>query len=989
PRPPAARAARMGGWAEPLEPRQLLSATDLDAGFGTGGRAGGAFGGGGSEFTDVAVLPDGKTLAVGTRAATATDTPYWTDGDFLVARYAADGQLDPTFGGGDGWVTTDFAPGGAGGGGVDSFLDQAAGLAVLPDGRFVVAGLSRDASGNPGDDVVRMAVSRYNADGSPDAAFGGGDGKTAVGVPGDPTLSLNGVAVAATTGGRIVVAGTAYPAAYSYDAAPRFAVARFAADGSLDPTFGTGGVSADPLVTSYSDQVPPAPPAPFYALLTADALAVLPNGKLLVGGTADVAGDYGIDQRSFALARYNADGSLDSTFGDQNFPGYTVGVTGDGDVGGMVVRPDGSVVLAGSRRNAPTGTDSTQAFSVGRYAAAGPLDRAFGNGTSGNGPDGFADLPFDLGRPPEDGPSASAARGVASLPNGQLLAVGVATDEQVFADSYGGTVRRLALARLSATGAPDPAFGSAGQFTTDALSSGEAVVLQRDGKAVVAGWYGTADGVARQAGLARFQPLGTASVAGTFYRDDNGNGARNAGEPPLVGWTAYADANDNGTLDPGEPAAVSGADGTYALTGLAAGAYRVREVRLDAYARTQPAGAYPLGYYDLTLTDGQAAAGKDYGNRLSTDVIPPPTTPPVVPPGTPVPPVVPPTVPPPPPNVAPTAAADVAATPQDVPVEVDVLANDADDDRLDPGSVTVTTAPAHGTAAVNPVTGRVTYAPASGYAGTDAFSYTVADDDEVTSAPAAVAVTIAAATLGGTATSTLPDAAVAGQKSGTASRPARVSVAVANKTGATVAGPVRVQLYLSADGTLDANDAAVAEATKTLKLTAGQAKPLRVRVASYPAVPGGAYRVLAKVTAADGTAAVLAAGALAVATPFVDLTGAVPTPPVAPLAIGGRVAMSVAVGNSGNVPAVGGTAVKVYASADGTLDVAADRLVATVPARLTLKPGKAKSVRVRFALPADLAAGSVTLIAAVDADNAVVERNDGNNTVAVGPFTVG
>ncbi|MDB5297996.1 MAG: thrombospondin, partial [Phycisphaerales bacterium] len=92
-------------------------------------------------------------------------------------------------------------------------------------------------------------------------------------------------------------------------------------------------------------------------------------------------------------------------------------------------------------------------------------------------------------------------------------------------------------------------------------------------------------------------------------------------------------------------------------------------------------------------------------------------------------------------NRPPTAANDAVSTDPEVPATVAVLANDADPDG-DPLTVTAVSAPAHGTAAANP-NGTITYVPAAGYAGADAFAYTVSDGRGGT-ATAAVAVTVRA-----------------------------------------------------------------------------------------------------------------------------------------------------------------------------------------------------------------------------------------------------
>ncbi|HEX8913013.1 MAG TPA: choice-of-anchor Q domain-containing protein [Humisphaera sp.] len=112
------------------------------------------------------------------------------------------------------------------------------------------------------------------------------------------------------------------------------------------------------------------------------------------------------------------------------------------------------------------------------------------------------------------------------------------------------------------------------------------------------------------------QSAGGASVSGTFFDDANRSGSRQTGEPGLGGWQAYVDANRNGVYDAGERSAYSNSSGYYKFTGLAAGTYRIYEVRKDGWVRTKPSGAYPSGYYDVTVSGTQAVTGKDYGNYL-------------------------------------------------------------------------------------------------------------------------------------------------------------------------------------------------------------------------------------------------------------------------------------------------------------------------------------------------------------------------------------
>jgi len=99
-------------------------------------------------------------------------------------------------------------------------------------------------------------------------------------------------------------------------------------------------------------------------------------------------------------------------------------------------------------------------------------------------------------------------------------------------------------------------------------------------------------------------------------------------------------------------------------------------------------------------------------------------------------------------NGQPIAANDSATTLQDVAVEIEVLNNDTDDNnQLNPATVTVASAPTHGTTSVDSGTGKITYTPDTGYLGADAFMYTVADTGGLVSAAATVSLDVTNANL--------------------------------------------------------------------------------------------------------------------------------------------------------------------------------------------------------------------------------------------------
>jgi hypothetical protein len=102
-------------------------------------------------------------------------------------------------------------------------------------------------------------------------------------------------------------------------------------------------------------------------------------------------------------------------------------------------------------------------------------------------------------------------------------------------------------------------------------------------------------------------PVGV--VKGSAWDDLNGNGKRDRGEPPLAGQVAYLDANGNGTPDDGEPTAATAADGSFAFTGLARGAYRVRLITPGGWRVSSPGG----DVRDVVVTGPKARKVKSFG----------------------------------------------------------------------------------------------------------------------------------------------------------------------------------------------------------------------------------------------------------------------------------------------------------------------------------------------------------------------------------------
>ena len=282
----------------------------LDASFGVKGKVRTDFTATWDGASGVAIQADGRIVVVGT-AGSGVDTK------FALARYNSDGTLDASFGV-KGKVMTEFT----------AWSDGAKGVAIQADGRIVVAGIAgeglvKDRSAPRWarwrELDAKFALARYNSDGTLDASFGvKGKAMTEFTSGSD---SANGVAIQAD--GKIVAAGVAG----DYSGHPRFALARYHSDGTLDAAFGVNG-KVRTFVSAWGD--------------AANGVAIQADGKIVAAGVAaDQAGN-----SKFALARYNSDGTLDASFGVDGKVKTDFTPRGDGATG-VAIQADGRIVAAG------------------------------------------------------------------------------------------------------------------------------------------------------------------------------------------------------------------------------------------------------------------------------------------------------------------------------------------------------------------------------------------------------------------------------------------------------------------------------------------------------------------------------------------------------------------------------------------------------------------------------------------------------------------
>jgi uncharacterized delta-60 repeat protein len=302
-------------------------------------------------------------------------------------------------------------------GGTDSYGDEAQAVALQCDGKIVVAGTSA-LQISPGGYRPRLALARLNSNGTLDTSFGSG-GKVIV----DYYFpDANGVAI--LPDGKIVV-GTSY--AFS------FAVLRFNADGTLDSGFGSGGIGSD-------------------STSSPKCLTVQPDGKIVQGG-----GD-----PACVLVRYNSDGSRDSSFGDG---GHVIAsVSGDEDqVVDAAIQADGKIVTAIQDLGS---ANPFHDFWLARFNVDGSFDTTFGSG-------GKVHTFFN---------------------SGFCTSVAVRNDGKIIAGGRAGFGTGFGLTCYQPDGSLDTSFGDGGKATTsfpEPYATIEALAIDSNGLIVAAGYADT------------------------------------------------------------------------------------------------------------------------------------------------------------------------------------------------------------------------------------------------------------------------------------------------------------------------------------------------------------------------------------------------------------------------------------------------------------------------------------------------------------------
>jgi uncharacterized delta-60 repeat protein len=372
----------------------------LDSSFDSDGKVITVFGASNESANSIAIQGDGKIVVAGASNNGANN-------EFAVARYNTDGSLDSSFDS-DGKVTTTIGSNA-----------EAYSVAIQSDGKIVVAGNTIIGGRD------KIAVARYNTDGSLDSSFDS-DGKVTTTI-GEADYATS---VVVQSDGKIVVAGSSATGGNS-----DFALIRYNSDGSLDSSF-------DPAITPIGSSTD-----------EAYSVAIQSNGKIVVAGYS-----HNGSHREIAVLRYNTDGSLDSSFDSDGKVTTTIG--SDDLAKSVAIQSDGKIVVAGSSNN---GSDDD--FALIRYNTDGSLDSSFAL-------DGKVITVF--------GSSSDFGNSVALQSDGKIVVAG---------SSNNGSDNEFAVARYSADGSLDSSFDSDGKVTTAIGSGDFAfsAAIQSDGKIVVVG----------------------------------------------------------------------------------------------------------------------------------------------------------------------------------------------------------------------------------------------------------------------------------------------------------------------------------------------------------------------------------------------------------------------------------------------------------------------------------------------------------------------
>lgn len=426
---------------------------NLDITFGNNGKIYTGFGSGNSKANAVAIQPDGKII-VGGSAYTANTVNTWEKdaNNFTLARYNADGSMDTTFGF-DGKVMTDMYTYYTN----NNYSGYIYAVKLQPDGKILAYG-GVDAG---------TVVARYNNNGSIDTGFGDNGIIRCNSVPpveGNNTLVIQ-------PDGKILVLGMQWSQPVPNTYTTQFVVERYNTNGSYDTSFAIDGR----VVTAFGSQhdMP-------------QAIALQPDGKIMVVGTS-LSNNY-----RFAIARYTANGILDTTFDGDGKVITAFGAGTSGIANFVTIHPDGKILVLG------TSGSTTTHLTLAKYNSNGSLDTSFDN-------DGIATNTFSA----DD--TSSSITSVLEQADGKFLVTTSAYQYGSY-DQPNDFVTR----RYNSDATTDVSFGINGKVATAfqaGFSNIENSVIQPDGKIVVVGYSHALSSDQNEANIVRYQSNGAIDTA--------------------------------------------------------------------------------------------------------------------------------------------------------------------------------------------------------------------------------------------------------------------------------------------------------------------------------------------------------------------------------------------------------------------------------------------------------------------------------------------
>lgn len=402
---------------------KLNSDGSTDRSFGVNGVAAIDFDDSDDRATAISIQADGRILVTGHSSGVSLESGW--EQDLALARLNSDGTFDTSFGRG-GRVTRDL------GGPVDT----AAGIELLSDGRFIVAGTS-DAGG-----TFDVVFARFEGDGSPDASFGTSviAGVTFIDVAGRHDMSFS---MTQQPDGKLIGCGQSGPNPTDAEGAELLAI-RVNADGTVDESFGSSGISL--LATGST-------------LGSGQGCVLTPDGMIVLAGFGGEAGSENV-----VLARLTPNGAGDPTFGAAGLAQIDLG---GAETASTIFRlTNGDLAIVGTTAALvdgayPQGWPSfritlpsefpSEMFFARIDADSGSIDTEFGNG-------GVTIVDFGV----DNQPSWAYGRAAILQADGKLLAVGTAFRVDESASFFAAEYPSIALARVELDG-----NGSAGRVGFD------------------------------------------------------------------------------------------------------------------------------------------------------------------------------------------------------------------------------------------------------------------------------------------------------------------------------------------------------------------------------------------------------------------------------------------------------------------------------------------------------------------------------------------